>query len=109
MQDRPFFSKSIAELEAQFEERQGEASFLRALLDELARRTTQRAAKLRERAATALASVEQPARNSDRASIPPSEHAPQTHQPNAPVKPLASESLGQSAIDAPRVLPDSKQ
>ncbi|WP_139247236.1 DEAD/DEAH box helicase [Hyphomicrobium sp. NDB2Meth4] len=46
---RPFFKHSIDALETEFAQRQDDASFLQALLDELEYRSTQRAARLRNR------------------------------------------------------------
>jgi hypothetical protein len=50
---RPYFSKSIEELETAFDQRRGDPEFLKVLIAELSIRTTQRARKLAERAAQA--------------------------------------------------------
>jgi hypothetical protein len=54
---RPFFSATIADLEAELEGRQADAEFLTALLDELEFRSTDRAARLKARARAALGAL----------------------------------------------------
>lgn len=51
---RPFFNKSIAELEAAFAERNSEMAFLRVLLDELKHRDKPRSTRLRRRVEQSL-------------------------------------------------------
>lgn len=52
--NRPFFSHSIADLEATFEERAAEVSVLEALSVELRHRQTDRAKRLADRVHVAL-------------------------------------------------------
>jgi hypothetical protein len=51
---RPFLKAGIAELEAEFDRRRSDPSFLQALLDELSHRSNRRAAELKDRALQAL-------------------------------------------------------
>jgi hypothetical protein len=51
---RPFFSTTIADLETELEGRQADTEFLEALLEELEYRSTDRAARLRDKARAAL-------------------------------------------------------
>lgn len=92
MADRPFFTHTIAQLEAAFEERAEEPAFLGVLADELAHRTKDRAARLLERVRDAQA----------RFSIAPAASGPATPAAAAsPPKAAVSPSAPPRAAPAP--------
>lgn len=83
---RPFIAYRIGELEDAFEERAGDAEFLRLLLEELKHRNSTRAAKLADRVSLhARSSSASRARNSEPPSpLPPTPPSRDAIRPEAP-------------------------
>jgi hypothetical protein len=77
---RPFFSKSIEELEIVFDRRRDDPESLDNLIEELSHRTTQRASKLKTRAVQALGTIEKSGRR-EGADVPPMQDDQASPQP----------------------------
>lgn len=92
--DRPFFSRSIMELESAFEERSAEPDFIDALADELTHRQTDRAQRLVERvqAVRAVAGAARPL---------PAPQAPFPPTPITPVPPVTGAPSAAVRMDIP--------
>src|SRR5215213_5413558 len=84
---RPFFNWRIQDLETELLERQDDAEFLRALIDELGFRSTDRASRLKARATEALNRTEAPPPPSPGAVETPTRPSPPLREPVRPTSP----------------------
>lgn len=100
--NRPFFNRSIEALEAEFTRREDDAPFLRALLDELEYRSTQRAVRLRSRVAERLSRED--GTSDEGTTRPGMEAEPPAHEPDnlEPDQPPIAEESPAAAFSGPR-------
>src|ERR1700732_4199357 len=89
---RPYFSKSIEDLEVAFNQRQSDPDFLKALIAELSKRTTKRARQLAE---SAIRATEEIAKSGGASSGPgTSPTTARKQEAEAPKRDQWSEDLG---------------